>query len=355
LNVVIRASDGKSTSEPFTVHITVVLPSAVPLITAQSLLIIDEDNTLTLEYEHLKVSDADDPYPVGFTMNIQPGLNYTVDDRLISPALNFNGFLDVGVTVNDGEKTSEVFPLRIYVVPINDAPEITILESDPISYEPGTGPISITEEFEAVDVDNDFLQLAQITLIDSNYSSRNDELIFENSDTSPIRGVYDASKGVLALLGYATIADYIAAIRSIKYNYLLTLDNNGKQTPISTTPKKVSISLSDGQLASDPKQRVIELKTSVELSIPNTFTPNGDSENNTWAVQPLTKSDQFDDTIVRVYNKRGLLVYESVGLEKQWDGTFNGELLPVDTYYYTIDLRLSFTNKTYKGAVMILR
>jgi gliding motility-associated-like protein len=355
LNVVIRASDGKSTSEPFTVHILVVLPSAVPLITGQDVLIIDEDHTLTLEYENLKVSDADDPYPLGFTMNIQPGKNYSVDDRVITPSLNFNDFLEVGVTVNDGEKTSDVFTLRIYVVPVNDAPEITILESDPISYEPGTGPISITEEFEAVDVDNDFLQLAQIALIDSNFSSRNDELIFENSDTSPIRGVYDASKGVLSLLGYATTADYIAAMRSIKYNYLLTLDNNGKQTPISTTPKRVSITLSDGQLASEKKERSIELKTSVELSIPNTFTPNGDSENNTWAVQPVTKSDQFDDTIVRVYNKRGLLVYEAVGLEKEWDGTFNGELLPVDTYYYTIDLRLSFTKKTYKGAVMILR
>ena len=177
----------------------------------------------------------DDPdYPVGFTMQIQPGQNYSVDDRVITPSLNFNDFLDVGVTVNDGEKTSEIFPLRIYVVPVNDAPEITILESDPISYEPGTGPIPITEEFEAVDVDSEFLQLATIALIDSNYSSRNDELIFENSDTSPIRGVYDVTKGVLSLLGYATIADYITAIRSIKYNYVLTLDNNGKQTPIST-------------------------------------------------------------------------------------------------------------------------
>jgi len=158
-------------------------------------------------------------------------------------------------------------------------------------------------------------------------------------------------------LGNATPAEYITAIRSIKYNYRLTLDNSGNQTPISTEPKKVYINLSDGQLASDTASRSIELRTSVELSIPNTFTPNGDSENNTWAVQPVTNSDQFDDTIVRVYNKRGLLVYESVGLTKEnaWDGTFNGELLPVDTYYYTIDLKLPFAKKTYKGAVMILR
>ena len=50
-----------------------------------------------------------------------------------------------------------------------------------------------------------------------------------------------------------------------------------------------------------------------------------------------------------------LLVYEAVGLGNPWDGTYNGERLPVDTYYYTIDLQLSFIKKIYKGAVTILR
>ncbi len=77
----------------------------------------------------------------------------------------------------------------------------------------------------------DLCSWPEIGLIDSNYSAGNDEFIFENVDTSPIRGIYDASKGVLSLLGYATTEDYITAIRSIKYNYQLTLDNNGNQTP----------------------------------------------------------------------------------------------------------------------------
>ncbi|HYI77986.1 MAG TPA: gliding motility-associated C-terminal domain-containing protein, partial [Chryseolinea sp.] len=356
LEVVVRASDGKALSEPFTATIEVKLPSADPLITGQNLLIVQEDNTFTLQFEDLQVTDLDDPdYPNGFTMNILPGDNYSATNRQITPALNFNGFLDVGVMVNDGERNSNSFVVRVYVVPVDDAPEITVLETDPISYEPGTGPVPITETFECIDVDSDFLQLAEIGLIDSSYSPSNDELIYENNEASSIRGVYDAARGVLSLLGVASPADYIVAIRSIQYNYRLTLDNSGNQTPISTSSKKIYIKLSDGPMVSEIKERGIELRTSVELSIPNTFTPNGDAENNTWAVQPITKTDQFDDTVVRVYNKRGVLVYESVGLEKEWDGTFNGELLPVDTYYYTIDLKLSFTKKTYKGAVMIMR
>ncbi|WP_276371977.1 tandem-95 repeat protein [Chryseolinea sp. H1M3-3] len=355
LNVVVRVSDGKAESAPFTLKINIVLPSATPLINGQEPLIINEDEVLTLAFEHLSVTDTDDNYPTGFTMNVGNGPNYSVVSNQITPAANFNGILSVNVTVSDGENLSEPFAVRVYVVPVNDAPQITYLEPTPIRYEPGSGSIQLTEMFECVDTDNEFLSYAEVGLIDVNYSAANDELIFENNDASPIRSVYDASKGVLSLIGYATAADYMQAIKTIRYNYRLTLDPNGEPSQISTESKRIYINISDGLLVSENKERAIELETSVELSIPNAFTPNGDEENSTWVVQPVTKTDQFNDTVVRVYNKRGLLVFETVGLENEWDGTYKGEQLPVDTYYYTIDLKLSFIKKTYKGSVTILR
>jgi gliding motility-associated-like protein len=51
----------------------------------------------------------------------------------------------------------------------------------------------------------------------------------------------------------------------------------------------------------------------------------------------------------------GQVVYESDGVYQGWDGTYKGELLPADTYYYTIDLNLPFRKKVYKGAVTLLR
>ena len=45
----------------------------------------------------------------------------------------------------------------------------------------------------------------------------------------------------------------ITAIRSIKYNYRLTLDNSGNQTPISTEPKQVSIILATVQWLVTPR------------------------------------------------------------------------------------------------------
>jgi len=48
-------------------------------------------------------------------------------------------------------------------------------------------------------------------------------------------------------------------------------------------------------------------------------------------------------------------VYEATGLDTEWDGRHRGDVLPTDTYYYTIDLNLPYTNATYKGMVTILR
>ena len=69
----------------------------------------------------------------------------------------------------------------------------------------------------------------------------------------------------------------------------------------------------------------------------------------------MCSSDLVDNAIIRVYDKRGVLLYEATGFEKMWDGIYNGEVLPVDTYFYTIDLKLPYAKRTYKGTVALLR
>ncbi|WP_175404068.1 gliding motility-associated C-terminal domain-containing protein [Mucilaginibacter sp. PPCGB 2223] len=84
--------------------------------------------------------------------------------------------------------------------------------------------------------------------------------------------------------------------------------------------------------------------------IPNTFTPNGDSVNDTWSIAALA---YYPDCQVNVYNRYGSLVYQSKGYSAAWDGTYKGKLLPVGTYYYLIDLGTK-TDKL-SGAVSIVR
>ncbi len=353
LTVKVVVNDGIADSAPFNLKVEVIPKSAKPLITGQQPLVVNEDEPLKLEFDDLYVTDEDDVYPDGFTIIVAGGPDYTFEGRTITPAANINGFITVTVSVNDGKELSAPFPLKIYVIPVNDAPNVTALEETAIPYEPGTGAIVITELFAGEDIDNEYLSFAEISIGDSTFNPLSDELIFEN--TEHIRGIWDQTKGILSLIGYATVGKYDSAIRSIKYNYILTEDEEGNQTEVLPGPKNIYFTLSDGQLVSERRGRKINIESSALLDIPNTFTPNDDHANDTWRIRAITNANHFDKAIVKVYTKRGLLIYESKGIEKSWDGFFNGEVLPVDTYYYTIDLKLSYTKKTYKGVVMILR
>ena len=151
----------------------------------------------------------------------------------------------------------------------------------------------------------------------------------------------------------ATVEEYQAVLRTIKYNYRITEDLNGKPEEILPGSRTIYANVNDGQSISLTSERTVNIEAKIVLDIPSAFTPNGDNANDTWRVGVLNK-DLPDHAIINVYNKRGLLVYESNGFEKEWDGIFNGERLPVDTYYYTIVVKLPYTRQTYNGVVTIL-
>ena len=71
------------------------------------------------------------------------------------------------------------------------------------------------------------------------------------------------------------------------------------------------------------------------LFIPSLFTPNGDGNHDDWEIDGL---DAYTDIIVKVFNRWGQLLFESSGYTDRWDGTYNGNELPIATYYYIIDL-----------------
>jgi len=73
------------------------------------------------------------------------------------------------------------------------------------------------------------------------------------------------------------------------------------------------------------------------ITTPTVFTPNGDGYNETWLIENI---DLYPDAEVKVYTRWGNLVFDSGhGYTQPWDGTYRGKPLPVDTYYYIIDLK----------------
>ncbi|WP_439694614.1 MBG domain-containing protein [Mucilaginibacter sp. AW1-7] len=90
----------------------------------------------------------------------------------------------------------------------------------------------------------------------------------------------------------------------------------------------------------------------LSISIPNTFTPNGDGVNDSWEISALAF---YSNKIVSVYNRFGALVFHSVGYGIPWDGTLNGRRLPVGTYYYIISVDVSKKTETISGSITLIR
>ncbi|UPT67637.1 MAG: gliding motility-associated C-terminal domain-containing protein [Sphingobacteriales bacterium JAD_PAG50586_3] len=82
---------------------------------------------------------------------------------------------------------------------------------------------------------------------------------------------------------------------------------------------------------------------SIEIIIPNIFTPNKDGINDNFNIENLP-----DNSLLTVYNRWGASVYQSNNYNNDW----TGESLSDGVYYYI--LTLPSGNST-KGTVTILR
>lgn len=114
-------NDGNADSNEATIRVTINPLNDAPVITGQVPLSTDEDTPLTLTLADLLVTD-DNAYPDDFALTVLSGTNYDVEGTTITPALNYNGPLEVPVQVNDGALDSDVFTLSVTVNPVNDAP-----------------------------------------------------------------------------------------------------------------------------------------------------------------------------------------------------------------------------------------
>jgi len=94
----------------------------------------------------------------------------------------------------------------------------------------------------------------------------------------------------------------------------------------------------------------VNITVSFELVIPNTFTPNNDGTNDVWFIRNIMF---HEDSKVEIFNRWGTKLYETVGYKNDWDGTYNGKKLPVDTYFYVI--QFNDGSKPDKGSLTILR
>jgi gliding motility-associated-like protein len=100
------------------------------------------------------------------------------------------------------------------------------------------------------------------------------------------------------------------------------------------------------------------------LGIPSAFTPNFDNANDIWDISYITEDggeatfhEVYPNGVIQVYDRLGNLVYRCTGgCPEAWNGEdLKGMALPVDSYYYIIELNTGDDMGPLKGIVTIIR
>jgi gliding motility-associated-like protein len=90
---------------------------------------------------------------------------------------------------------------------------------------------------------------------------------------------------------------------------------------------------------------------SAECFIPNLITPNGDGENDNFLIPCVL---EYPNPALTVYNRWGAKVFDTKNYQNDWAGDYEGQPLPVGTYFYS--LTLNDPKKTaLHGYVVIMR
>lgn len=164
----------------------------------------------------------------------------------------------IEITVTDGEDASNTLSIEVQVVATNSPPVVIT----------GPGPVQFTAQGPAVVIDptlmvtdNDDVDLtgASVIISSGTFVSAEDQLEF--TDQNGISGTFDVATGVLTLTGTSSVANYQAALRSVRYY-------NSSTTP-NTQDRSFMFSVTDGTNNSAPATKII----TIILNAPPVITP----------------------------------------------------------------------------------
>ncbi|MFN8305193.1 MAG: gliding motility-associated C-terminal domain-containing protein [Ferruginibacter sp.] len=123
---------------------------------------------------------------------------------------------------------------------------------------------------------------------------------------------------------------------------------NPRANPAITTTYKLKVVSTDNCVT----EKELLVKVSLDIYIPNSFTPDGDGLNDVFRVPPGTS---LTLNVFSVFDRYGKEVFRTHNVHEGWNGTYKGASCPAGTYTYIIrgsDLR---RNVQLTGTVVLIR
>ncbi len=311
----VTVGDGINTSTSENVQIDVHNINEQPEIVGLVDFDVDEDNSVTVQFQ---VTDPDTNVgDLELTAALSHEDLFAVNtvvfggadaDRSVSitPEADLNGTVVLTVTVSDGELSTSQ-QVTVTVNPVNDTPTRLTLSNDVIDEDVAVG-----------------FEVGTLTSTDIDAG--------ESFTYTLVSGDGDTDNAQFAIAG----------------NKLVTAEELDFELG-ETRTVRVRTTDSGGDFIEESFEITLIANPDLELIIKTAFTPNADGVNDTWVINNITL---HPDARVTIFNREGQIMFESVGYKEPWDGTRDGKLLPIDTYYYQIDLN---GVRTYEGFVLLLK
>lgn len=90
------------------------------------------------------------------------------------------------------------------------------------------------------------------------------------------------------------------------------------------------------------------------IDYPNFFTPNGDSYHDTWNIFGLD-TDENRDAKIHIFDRYGKLLKQISAAGAGWDGTYNGQPMPGDDYWFTVAYTFNGEAREFKAHFALKR
>lgn len=316
----ILVSDGAlSANESFLLTVTPV--NDIPVITAQSVLTVSQNDEVILNLSDFVVTDPDNTYPDDFELIVNSGSNYSVSNTTVIPDQDYSGMLSIPVMVNDGTDNSAIYNASMEVL----GGEIEVVIN-------GEGLINGDEiEFEDVFIGDEDTQ----ELIISNPGSISliiNDITIDNNDfslRSEVPSSIDPSENISLLLAFTPSSTGARSARLLissenAVDFVVILRANG--------------------LSENPSIEVVNVLTTPK---------NGKHD-----FLEIRNIEFYPDNRVFIYSRWGDEIFKTNNYDNasnRFEGNSDdGELLAEGTYYYIIELN-DEGDKTIKDGFFLLR
>ena len=157
-----------------------------------------------------------------------------------------DGLRTVSFKVQDAAGVGTEAAKLVQVIGVNSKPTLT-LTGPALNYTRGRPAIAVAGTLVVKDLDNTRLQSARVS-IGAGFAANLDKLTWVNKPG--ITATFNALTGILTLEGSATLANYMALLRSVKFSTTAAAPAGART---------ISIIVNDGVIDSDPVTRTVNV------------------------------------------------------------------------------------------------